>query len=151
MEAPWLGRGPGAVVLHWPAWELDRWQARCGADARCVAAHAESRFAGIQDHVHDDWLERLLEGGVVGLVALLALFATALVAALRSGTLEGLGVAAGLASLAARATVDFPLSRPADLVLLATLVGAASNLAFPESVDCDRGSPRDSAHKGGVP
>jgi O-antigen ligase len=134
-DAPWLGRGPGAVVLHWPAWELTRWQSRCGADADCVAAHPESRFAGLQDHVHDDWLERLLEGGAVGLAALLALFVTALLAAIRSRTLEGLGIAAGLASLAARATVDFPLSRPADLVLLAVLSGAAAHLSRKVLVD----------------
>ena len=137
------------MVLHWPGWELARWQARCGADAACVAAHPESRFAGLQDHVHDDWLERLIEGGAVGLAALLALLVTALVAALRSATLQGLGVAAGLLSLAARATVDFPLSRPADSVLLAVLVGAAAHQS--ESVDADHASPRHSALPGGVP
>ncbi|MGZ6077575.1 MAG: O-antigen ligase family protein [Myxococcaceae bacterium] len=150
-EAPLLGRGPGAVVLHWPRWELARWKARCGEDAGCVRAQPESRFAGLQDHLHDDWLERLLEGGVGGLAALLALFVTALAAALRSGTLEGLGVAAGLASLAARATVDFPLSRPADLVLLAVLAGAAAQQSLTESVDRDRGSPGDSPPDGGIP
>jgi len=151
VEAPFLGRGPGAVVLHWPRWELARWKARCGEDPACVAANPESRFAGLQDHLHDDWLERLLEGGVLGLVALLALFITALAAALRSGTLEGLGVAAGLASLAARATVDFPLSRPADLVLLGVLVGAAARMSLTESVDRDQGSPRDLLPDGGIP
>ena len=149
-EAPLLGQGPGAVVLHWPRWELARWKARCGEDAGCVAAHPESRFAGLQDHLHDDWLERLLEGGVVGLGALVTLFVTALTAALRSRTLEGLGVAAGLASLAARATVDFPLSRPADLVLLAVLAGAAAQQSLTESVDRDRGSPRELPPHGGT-
>jgi len=127
-EAPWLGQGPGAVVLHWPAWELERWRGRCGADPACVASHPEGRFTGIQEHLHDDWLERLLESGVVGLAALLALFGTAFTAALRSRSLEGLGIASGLAALAARATVDFPLQRPADLVLLAVLCGAAAGL-----------------------
>jgi len=49
-DAPWLGQGPGAVVLHWPAWELERWRGRCGADPGCVAGHPEARFTGIQEH-----------------------------------------------------------------------------------------------------
>ncbi len=151
LDAPWTGQGPGTVVLHWPAWELERWRARCGTDPTCVAAHPQSRFAGLQDHLHSDWLEQLLDAGVPGLLALLALFATALVAAVRSATREGLAVAAGLASLAARATVDFPLARPADLVLLGVLCGTASRLEGSESVDAAGGSPPDSAPQGGEP
>jgi putative inorganic carbon (hco3(-)) transporter len=143
-EAPWLGQGPGTVVLHWPAWELERWRARCGADPACVSAHPDARFIGLQEHLHDDWLERLLESGVVGFLALVALFGTSFAAALRTGTLEGLAIAAGLASLAARATVDFPLQRPADLVLLALLSGAAAGLSRRDFVDARRGIPGDS-------
>jgi len=150
-EAPVLGQGPGAVVLHFPAWELERWRVRCGTDPGCVAAHPESRFAGVQDHLHDDWLERLLEGGTVGLVALVALFVSAFVGAIRSGKLEGTGVAAALAALAVRATVDFPLARPADLVLLAVLCGEAARLSSADSVDARRSSPPDSASHGGDP
>ncbi|HZJ53536.1 MAG TPA: O-antigen ligase family protein [Myxococcaceae bacterium] len=150
-EAPWLGQGPGTVVLHWPAWELERWRARCGADPACVAAHPDARFLGVQEHLHDDWLERLLETGVVGLLALVALFGTAFGAALRSGTLEGLGIASGLASLAARSTVDFPLQRPADLVLLALLCGAASRLGRRDFVDARHVLPGDSRVEGGMP
>jgi O-antigen ligase len=150
-EAPWLGQGPGAVVLHWPAWELERWRARCGTDPACVASHPDARFIGVQEHLHEDWLERLVETGVVGLVALLALFGTAFAAAFRSRSLEGLAVASGLASLAARATVDFPLQRPADLVVLALLCGAASGLGRRDFVDDRRAVPRDSRSEGRFP
>lgn len=147
-EAPWLGQGPGAVVLHWPAWELERWRGRCGTDPACVAAHPEGRFTGVQEHLHDDWLERLLESGVVGLAALLALFGTAFTAALRSRSLEGLGIASGLAALAARATVDFPLQRPADLVFLAVLCGAAAGLHRRDFVDARRSTRGSSPDEG---
>ena len=150
-DAPWLGQGPGTVELHWPAWELERWRARCGADPACVARHPDARFTGLQEHLHDDWLETLLEAGVAGLVALLALFGTAFAAALRARSLEGLGVACGLAALAARATVDFPLQRPADLVLLAVLCGAASGLGRRDFVDARDTNPGDSMAEGRVP
>ena len=147
-DAPWLGQGPGAVVLHWPAWELERWRSRCGADPACVAGHPEAKFTGVQEHLHDDWLERLLESGLVGLAALLALVGTAFTAALRSRSLEGLGIASGLAAHAARATVDFPLQRPADLVLLAVLCGAASGLHRRDFVDAPRSTRGSSPVKG---
>ena len=132
-DAPWLGHGPGAVVRSWPVWELEFWRARCGQDAACVAADPRARFTGVQDHVHDDWLERALESGVPGLAALLALLGTVLAAALRSRTPEGVAIAAAVASLSARATVDFPLERPADLSLLALLAGAAARLSCIDS------------------
>jgi len=147
-DAPWMGQGPGTVVLHWPAWELERWRTRCGADPACVAGHPEARFTGVQEHLHDDWLERLLETGLVGLAALLALFGTAFVAAFRSRSIEGLGIASGLASLTARATVDFPLHRPADLVLLAVLCAAASGLGRRDFMDAPLRVPRDSPLEG---
>ena len=149
-DAPWLGQGPGAVVLHWPAWELERWRGRCGADPACVAGHPEARFTGVQEHLHDDWLERFVETGVVGLAALLALFGTAFTAAFRSRSLEGLGIASGLAALAARATVDFPLQRPADLVLLAVLCGAAAGLHRRDFVDARRSTRGSFPIRGGL-
>ncbi|HUJ29347.1 MAG TPA: hypothetical protein VLW85_25180, partial [Myxococcales bacterium] len=66
---------------------------------------------------HDDWLERAIEQGFPAMLALAALALLALRRASRQPA-----AAAGVASLAARAFVDFPLSRPAELALFVTLV-----------------------------
>lgn len=116
-DAPVLGHGLGATVLAWPTWELSFWQARC-PDAACVAADPQRRFAALQDHVHADWLEWLLERGVLGFLALLLALATPLRAAWRGG--DSFLLAAIVAALA-RSLVDFPLYRPADLCVLAAL------------------------------
>jgi hypothetical protein len=131
LDAPAVGLGPGAVERLWPAWELAFWKARCGEDASCVGASPERRFAGRQDHLHQDALETLAERGLRGLAALAAAFALALHrAAARKGPRASALVGALTAS-AARANFDFPLSRPADLVLLAALVGLACNREDP--------------------
>lgn len=99
-EAPVLGHGPGSVRALWPSWAA----------------------GPPQDHVHDDWLERALEQGIPAALCLAALAALAI--ARTAGTRDaGLaGAAAGAASLAARALVDFPLERPAELALFVTLL-----------------------------
>ena len=116
-DAPLLGQGLGSTVQEWPAWELSYWQARC-ADAACVQAHPQGRFAALQDHVHNDGLEWLLERGVLGMLALVLALGAPLLAAWRGN--DSLFLAALSAALA-RALVDFPLHRPADLCLLAAL------------------------------
>jgi hypothetical protein len=119
-DAPLLGHGLGSTVQEWPAWELSYWQARC-ADAACVAAHPQGRFAALQDHVHADWLEWLLEVGVLGVLALLLALGAPLLAAWRRTDVTSSWVLAALAAVLTRALVDFPLHRPADLCLLAAL------------------------------
>jgi O-antigen ligase len=114
IEAPLLGHGPGAVETLWPQWEVDWWSARCG-DAACVRAHPDGGFTGVQDHVHLDWLERALEQGLLGLVAL----GLVLARAVKEGPAHR---RAALVTLAVRALFDFPLARPADLALLAALL-----------------------------
>jgi hypothetical protein len=118
-----FGAGPGAVERDWPAWELGFWQRRCGADPSCVAAHPAARFTGLQDHVHDDWLEFVVELGVVGVTAWLVLAGLALRAAWRASTPFAGAV---LVSLFTRALVDFPLHRPSELGLLALAVALVS-------------------------
>lgn len=121
-EAPMLGQGPGAVVEGWPRWELEHWQARCG-DATCVQQHPDGRFTGLQDHVHADWLEVVLERGLLGLAALLVALGVALRTAWRNP--QGAPVFAALVAALTRTLVDFPLERPADLAVLAFLVSLA--------------------------
>ena len=128
-DAPLLGQGLGATVLAWPTWELSYWQGRC-PDAACVAADPERRFAALQDHVHADWLESLLERGVLGAIALALALGAPLVAAWSRG--DPFLLAALVAALA-RGLVDFPLPRPADLCLIAAL--AAIYAARRESSD----------------
>ena len=129
LDAPLLGHGLGATVLAWPEWELAYWRARC-PDAACVAADPQRRFAGLQDHLHADWLEWLLERGVLGTLALLlALVAPVIANREKSDPF----ILAALAAVLARSFVDFPFHRPADLCLLAALLAQVSPPLTPTS------------------
>lgn len=120
-DAPLLGHGLGATVLAWPTWELSFWKERC-ADAPCVEAHPQGRFAALQDHVHADWVEVLLERGVLGFLALFL----ALVAPLRAAYRDDPFLFAAMMTILARSFVDFPLHRPAELCLLAALAACTA-------------------------
>jgi len=122
LDAPLFGHGLGATALAWPEWELSYWQARC-PDAACVAADPQRQFAAAQDHLHADWLEWLLERGLLGTLALLLALGAPLVAHWRRADPFLL---AALAAVLARSLVDFPLHRPADLCLLAALLAQVS-------------------------
>ncbi|MBM4783558.1 MAG: hypothetical protein GQE15_38275 [Archangiaceae bacterium] len=115
LDAPLAGLGPGAIELNWPQWELDLWRSRCGHDAACVQAHPEFPFNGLQNHVHDDWLELWLELGPLAAFALAFWF----VRRLRDPG-QPL-VMAALLVLISRSLFDFPLHRPADWACLALL------------------------------
>ncbi len=121
-DAPLLGHGLGSTVLAWPTWELSFWQARC-PDAACVSADPRHVFAALQDHVHADWLEWLLERGILGFFALLLALSSPLLAAWKS---EDSLLLAAMTALLARSLVDFPLHRPADLCLLAALAACTA-------------------------
>lgn len=119
LDAPLTGLGPGAVELHWADWELALWTKRCGDDAGCVQAHPDFPFNGLQDHVHDDWLELWLEVGPLALAALVLWLVTRV---RRADPFT----AAGLIALITRAAVDFPLHRPADWAVLSLLCVAVA-------------------------
>ena len=107
-DAPLTGRGPGAVAARFPAWQ--RRAAREGV--------RDPRFAGLTDHVHNDYLEALIDRGLPGLVALVAPLGVLLVLTARvpRPVVPLLaGAAAAVAAGAACALVDFPLARPAEL------------------------------------
>jgi putative inorganic carbon (hco3(-)) transporter len=110
-EAPVVGRGPGAFEWLYPGWER--------------AARGEHRglppFAGPQQHAHNDYLEALIERGLLGPVTIMIILATCFRNGwryARDGTQDAsivVGAVAMLAALAAIACVDFPLERPTEL------------------------------------
>ena len=123
-DRPWLGHGPGSFALEYPRWEAEAWQqARVGA--------ASARFRGPQAHAHNDYVEALVDRGLLGLVTIVLLMATPLQHAIRqrrAGRDEPLAMAAAAAAaaLGAMALVDFPLARPAESAMAWMLAASAS-------------------------
>ncbi len=117
LEAPVFGHGPGSFETLWPAWEAEYW-------ARGAPPEQE-RFVGLQDHAHLDYLEWLLELGLVGAIPRLLLLLAALRAGRHARTPRDRAVIAALMALAARALTDFPLARPAELCLFVVLMAVA--------------------------
>lgn len=111
LESPLLGGGPGSFQLNYPAWET----------ARLAVARDEARFAGFQNHSHNDYLETLVDYGAPGLLLLLAIPAAVLgrfcFAKRNPADPAAEGAAAGVVALLALALVDFPLHRPAEAFL----------------------------------
>lgn len=114
VERPVLGHGPDSFVTRWPAWEAGYWEAG--------APESERRFVAPQNHAHNDYVEWLLELGLVGTLPRVLLLLAALLAGRRAVDARDRAVTAALAALCARALVDFPFSRPAELCLLGVLV-----------------------------
>lgn len=107
-DAPLIGLGPGAVTVRFSAWQ--RAAARGGV--------RDPRFAGLTDHVHNDYLEALVERGVLGLLSVLGpLLATLVVVRRLPRPVPSVaaGALAAVAAGAACALVDFPLARPTEL------------------------------------
>lgn len=129
-DAPVAGQGPGAVALHFPEWQ--RLAARDGVRDR--------RFAGLTDHVHNDYLEALVERGVPGLVTVCAPLIVLFVGMTRwprpaSPVLSG--AAAAVAAGAACALVDFPFARPAELTIWWVAVALALHSAAEPAAAAD--------------
>jgi O-antigen ligase len=128
-EAPLVGQGPGAVMLRFREWQ--RSAAREGVRDR--------RFAGLTDHVHNDYLETLLERGLLGVVSLLAPLVVLAMLAVRSPRPIApvqVGALAAVAAGAACALVDFPLARPTELAWWWVAIAVALRTAsLPEVPD----------------
>jgi putative inorganic carbon (hco3(-)) transporter len=130
-EAPFVGQGPGAFALLYPAWERE-------ARRKPPTAAAAHYFAGPQQYAHNDYLQALVERGLAGPVTLFLVLTTCLGGGRRAFRPRGphglapdaiggvtfagseplrIGAAAALAALGAAALVDFPLARPAETAL----------------------------------
>jgi len=120
-----LGDGPGAFAARYPKWETE-WAASKPRD------QARMRFLGYQEHAHNDWLEILVEQGIIGVV-LLALILLGVWRMLRTRTppLSPLvmGGVAAVAVFVGIACVDFPFHRPAESFVFWTLL-AIVHLSF---------------------
>jgi putative inorganic carbon (hco3(-)) transporter len=128
-EAPWVGQGPGAFALFYPAWERE-------ARRKPPTAAAAHYFAGPQQHAHNDYLEALVERGLAGPVTMLLVLTTCVGGGRRASRFPipagseplRIGAVAALAALGAIAFVDFPMARPAETALwwsCAALLGTA--------------------------
>ncbi len=105
LEVPAAGFGPGSFETKFAVWQ---------------AGATPSRFAGLVDHAHNDYLEFWIEYGPAGLAAFLAI---------------GMWLARGpraapqwgaLTCLAVTALVDFPLHRPAEWALYWIMLGCVA-------------------------
>lgn len=127
LDRPVLGHGPGGFVTHWPGWEAAYWEAG--------APETERRFVAPQNHAHNDYVEWLLDLGLAGTVPRVWLLLAALLAGRRAVRARDRALTAALAALCARALVDFPFSRPAELCLLAVLVSLSFRTVKREPVE----------------
>jgi O-antigen ligase len=127
LDHPLTGRGLGSFEVAYPAWEAERIERGVDRDVRA--------YATAQRHAHNDYVERLSDLGVPGLVAWMALAASVLLAPRPGGRAASdsrlaAAAAAGIAALAAVSLVDFPMQRPVErftwwtLAVLATGGGA---------------------------
>jgi O-antigen ligase len=112
-QIPVTGYGPGAFSLKFAQWETD--SIRQNPESPDVA------FFGFQDHAHNDYVEFLVDYGIVGLCAFFIVIGLTapLWSRRRPSTLE-MGIGASVIALLAIAFVDFPLHRPAELYLFWT-------------------------------
>jgi len=111
-EIPVAGFGPGAFRLHFAEWETEQLK----KDPR----GPDASFTGLQDHAHNDYIEYLVDYGIVGLSAFFAVVCLTTSVFRRMATPLQRGVSASIIALLTIALVDFPLHRPTELYLFWT-------------------------------
>jgi len=114
-EIPAYGFGPGAFELHFAQWETEY--------LRINQPSPDRSFAGLQDHAHNDFLEFLVDYGIIGVSAFL-LLVVLLVPFFHPGGTPAFesGIIASVVALLAIAVVDFPFHRPTELYLFWVLM-----------------------------
>lgn len=118
-EHPVLGLGPGGFGAAFAAWETQYWQKTPDEQNR--------KFAGLEDHAHNDYLEIFTDHGILGLAAFTTLLTAFLRAAWRGARDNPLaaGASAGVIALASVSLVDFPLMRPTETFLFWSLMAVS--------------------------
>jgi len=130
LASPWVGHGMGSFHDAFP---------------RHKRGYGEERV----EHAENDYLEMLVEGGLLGFgltvlaVLLLGVRSWRGVRETRDPLLRGIGVGAlaGLSGLALHSAVDFNLRIPSNAVLAAFLVALAASLAPPRPSRLAPGPP----------
>jgi hypothetical protein len=120
---PVVGYGPGGVEAFYRQWERSLRTQRIPS--------VRSPYAGPQQHAHNDYLEALVERGIPGLLALVFVIAAPVVLSVGHALGRRIdplipGAAGSIAAYAAVAMVDFPLTRPDDLLGFWTAVAIAA-------------------------
>jgi putative inorganic carbon (hco3(-)) transporter len=112
-DIPLAGYGPGAFPLRFAQWETDY--------IRANPDDSDRVFFGLQDHAHNDYVEIMVDYGIVGLSAFLSVIGLSIpLLYRRDRSLLADAIAASIIALLAVAMVDFPLHRPAELYLFWT-------------------------------
>jgi hypothetical protein len=121
-DIPPTGYGPGSFAPRFAEWQIN-WLRQRGPLA------PDRAFAGNADHAHNDYVEFLVEYGLIGFAAFVSACAW-LVSQARRQTFDAnpwsAAALAGVAALLAAAFVDFPFHRPAEWALFWILLAASA-------------------------
>ncbi len=126
LDRPVTGYGPGAVASLYPRWEADHLRRGLNEDAR--------RYAAPQRHLHNDYLETLINLGLPGALAWASVIAAAVASGLRErgDSVHDRAGSAGIVALAVIALVDFPFARPVELFVFWTLAACTAPALTPD-------------------
>jgi O-antigen ligase len=89
---------------------------------------------GFWDHAHNDYLELLLEGGIIGVLVLAVFMLSILIRILKApwderGTYLGAAFLSSITTMAVHSIVDFNLHIPSNAILFSLILGLAANMS----------------------